>query len=637
MKAAHSRHEAGRFKHRVSIDRLIRSQDPATGQNIESWASIGTFPAYIDKITGTEYFDGYLVVDRDNFYVEIRHAINFDTKDRLSFVDSFGVVIQLDIFMIADDREQKRFIAILGLVRVATAGSTGTLLHPPKVISSQILDTNKSQIKVVFDIPVKITPAISKMFNITRNAGNAGATEHETTATLDPANNAILYINLNSDAHNNDVITWDLTKGDGITSLVSNTPLGIHLHGVTNLIPGHHPTPDPVPVVLSSIISNTDPAVINITFDVDMQHTTNLHTAIDVVVGNQHITPQTAIIQTDKRTLKVTLDTPILYHQAVTWAYNDQHPTETLESIANVEAVNQTYTVVNNVLEVHTPAVIPILNAAVINEFVNTQISLEFNTPMEGSPQKVINDTVIHVNGASIIPDRVSIHDKFVAYNYALGFNAGDVVEFKISNLGSTAGQLQSISGGVAYNTGGYLPVTNRQIAPVTAYVFLDNFDINSLSSYTKDGTGTAVWNPGHIVYNTTQGYSGLQKAIGQDLNDFTFETNVEITDGSTAQIILYIKQDDNNYFMIKIGATNEVEIRGSSKGKILHNIGLVAGDNVLKISGNNDHITIRNNGAPSETVSITSIGSHYVFKTFKLYCHALIGKLHYIKIADHA
>ncbi len=632
MKAAHSRHEAGRFKHRVSIDRLIRSTD-SLGQNIENWVSVGTFPAYIDKITGTEYFDGYLVVDRNNYYVEIRHAINFDTKDRLSFTDSFGVVIQLDIFMIADDREQKRFIAILGLARLATAGSTGTLLHPPKVISSQILDTNKSQIKVVFDIPVKITPAISKTFNITRNAG---APEHETTATLDPANNAIVYINLNSDAHNNDVITWDLTKGDRITSLVSNTPLGMHRHGVTNLIPGHHPTPDPVPVVLSSIISNTDPAVVNVTFDIDMQHTANLNAAIDVIAGNKHITPQTAVIQTDKRTLKITLYDPILYHQSVTWAYNDQHPTETLESTANVEATNQTYTVLNNVLETHVPATAGIIQSVDINDTQKNIINVTFNTPMEGSPQKVIGDTLVQVNGIPVTPDSLDINDKYLLYTFANDFLSSDVVTLKISNISTPTGQLQTVNGGIVFYTDN-IQVVNHVIAPVTAYVFEDIFDKNTLPTYTTDGSGHATYKPGYIEYNTTEGNAGLQKAIGEDLNEFTYKISVDIDDVATAQIIMYLKQDDNNYFMIKIGTANEVEIRGSSKGKVPHSVQLYAGSNELEVSGNNDHISIRNGVHAAQTVSIAPIGSHYIFKLFKLYAYHITGKLHYIKIANHA
>ncbi len=633
MKAVHSRHEAGRFKHRISIDRLIRTSDPQTGQFIENWASVGTFPAYIDKITGTEYFDGYLVVDRDNYYVEIRHAINFDTKDRLSFTDSFGVIIQLDIFMIADDREQKRFIAILGLVRNATAGSVGTLLHPPKVISSQILDTNKSQIKVVFDVPIQINSTASKMFNIGRNAT---PTEHETTATLEPTNNAILYINLNSDAHNNDVITWALVNGDYISSLSADTPLDVHTHGVTNLIPGHHPTPDPVPTVLSSIISNTDPAIINVTFDIDMQHTANLQSAIDVTVGTMHKTPLSAIIQADKRTLKITLRDPIVYHQSVTWAYNDQHPTETLESIANVEAVNQTYTIVNNVLEVHAPATAGIIQTADIHIAAPNQILVIFNTPMEGSPQKIINDTTIQINGLSVTPDSMNNNDSYLRYIFANNFSSADVVTLKISNLGTPTGQLQTVNGGMAFYTD-YMSVLNHIIAPITAYTFEDHFDINTLPSYKTDGGGSAVYEQRHIRIETPASFAGMEKAIGKDLSDFTFEATFEVDNIATAQIIIYMKKNDTDFFMIKIGTATEVEIRGSSTGKVPHSIGLVTGRNAIKISGNNDHITISINRGVPETVSIASIGSNYVFKLFKIYMLHFIGSLDDIQISDHA
>ncbi len=636
MKAVRTLHQAGRYKHLVSIDRLKRTVD-SLGAPIEQWLSIGEFPAFVDKITGSEFFDGYLVLDRINYYIEFRHNASFNTLDRLSFIDSFGIRIHLDIFLVADDREQGRFIGVLGLVRDKTQGATGTPAIPPKVISSQILETDHKQIKVVFDVPVKLDPTVvNKMFNILIGAG---LNISEESFELDPTNNAILHINLLHDLHAGDVIVWNIIQSHFIRSTVGNADLGTHTHGVSNLIAHGQPV-DRVPVVLSSIIDNADPTVINVTFDVDMQHTAHIHNAIDIMKNGHHENPLSAVIQADKRTLKITLQNPVIYHEVLTWAYNDQHPTETLESLLQIEAENQTYNIVNNVLEVHVHAITPILQSAEITTIAGSNtLSLTFNTPMEGTTQKIISETVIHKNGQSITPSAMNNNDKYIRYTFTDKFIAGDVVTIKISNLGATAGQLQTVTGQIPFTTAGHEPVSNQLIAPVTAFVFEDNFDTNTLSNYVHDGTGSAQYNHANkfIDINAPQSYAGLSHAIGQDLKDFTFEAKIT---GATAttQLIIYLYQSDTDYMMIRLGSTNNVELRGAHKGSVIHNSGLALNTaNQIKISGNNDHVTIKINNDAPHTVSIASFGANLTFKKFKLYMLHLVGTLDDIQIQDHA
>ena len=106
-----------------------------------------------------------------------------------------------------------------------------------------------------------------------------------------------------------------------------------------------------VPKVLSSTISASQSDGILVRWDRDMKGTTDVRLAINVIIdGAAAIHPDDVVFNpADRKEMGLIFGTDFTAGQVVTWAYDDQHATETLSSIYNVEADNQTYAVANTV------------------------------------------------------------------------------------------------------------------------------------------------------------------------------------------------------------------------------------------------------------------------------------------------
>ena len=76
-----------------------------------------------------------------------------------------------------------------------------------------------------------------------------------------------------------------------------------------------------VPKVVSSVISNLDPYLISVKFDTDMQASANLEKAIKVTTAE-------VVSAIRGKELDITLKYGVQHGETLTWAYNDQHPTE---------------------------------------------------------------------------------------------------------------------------------------------------------------------------------------------------------------------------------------------------------------------------------------------------------------------
>lgn len=102
------------------------------------------------------------------------------------------------------------------------------------------------------------------------------------------------------------------------------------------------------PEVLRSSISSAQDTAIKVVWDRGMKATANIKDAISIIIdGAAAIHPESVTITGTEMLL--VLPASFLHGQVVTWSYDDQHATETLESIYNVEADNQTYAVSNKV------------------------------------------------------------------------------------------------------------------------------------------------------------------------------------------------------------------------------------------------------------------------------------------------
>jgi len=109
-------------------------------------------------------------------------------------------------------------------------------------------------------------------------------------------------------------------------------------------------TPSGPPKVLSSTIANLQPNGLEVHWDSQMKEISNAQDAFSVIVnGAAPVHPKNVIFHaSDKSIIGFLMVKPFKATDVVTWAYNDQHPTITLETVDGREADNQTYGVTNN-------------------------------------------------------------------------------------------------------------------------------------------------------------------------------------------------------------------------------------------------------------------------------------------------
>jgi len=123
----------------------------------------------------------------------------------------------------------------------------------------------------------------------------------------------------------------------GVESIIE---AGVH----TVVIP-----PPTIPNVISSTIEAAADTDIVVVWSEDMKGTGSIEQAIKIIIdGASEVNPASVSFSGVNMTLVLTAAATA--GQVITWAYDDQHPTETLETVSgNVEADNQTYAVTNNV------------------------------------------------------------------------------------------------------------------------------------------------------------------------------------------------------------------------------------------------------------------------------------------------
>jgi len=106
-----------------------------------------------------------------------------------------------------------------------------------------------------------------------------------------------------------------------------------------------------VPSVAYSEINPTNPDGILVHWDRPIIATAHIKDAITLIInGGAPIAPQAVVIQPGSPNMMAIIHHPdFKLTDVVTWAYNDQHPTENLKDAKGVEVDNQTHGVTNNI------------------------------------------------------------------------------------------------------------------------------------------------------------------------------------------------------------------------------------------------------------------------------------------------
>jgi hypothetical protein len=121
-----------------------------------------------------------------------------------------------------------------------------------------------------------------------------------------------------------------------------------HLPGGTGGGGGGVPTV--TPKVTSSIIRDDAPDGIIIQWDTQVEFSQNIKGALTVKIDGVDATINEVIYDPqDHSRIGIILNVKMLRKQVVTWAYDDQNPTEYIKGSNDVEAENQTYAVTNNI------------------------------------------------------------------------------------------------------------------------------------------------------------------------------------------------------------------------------------------------------------------------------------------------
>jgi len=104
-----------------------------------------------------------------------------------------------------------------------------------------------------------------------------------------------------------------------------------------------------IPKVMDSSINIADPkdaGVIVVTFNTNMLATADIHKAISIKINGTDAVVTHAEVDASAGNELAIIFTPVAKSgDIITWAYNDQHPSELLKSAKGIEANNQTYSV----------------------------------------------------------------------------------------------------------------------------------------------------------------------------------------------------------------------------------------------------------------------------------------------------
>ena len=119
---------------------------------------------------------------------------------------------------------------------------------------------------------------------------------------------------------------------------------------------GHLPPSTPPKVMESAIFPDSEDGIL-ILWNVPMKVTKDPQAAFNIIInGGAPIHPKEVVFNPqDRKMMGLLFDTAFVQGDVVTWAYDDQHPTITLESVHGAEADNQTYAVENKLNGHGTP------------------------------------------------------------------------------------------------------------------------------------------------------------------------------------------------------------------------------------------------------------------------------------------
>ena len=218
--------------------------------------------------------------------------------------------------------------------------------------------------------------------------------------------------------------------------------------------------PGTVPKVKRSIIPATGDGIM-VVFDRPMHMTPDLQKALSVIVnGGTPVHPDHVDITPDKTAIGMKFpDHFFKPGDVVTWAYNDQHPTEEIKGaeVGGKEIDNQTYAVSNGAV---APG--PSVVSSTIYANNHGRILVKWDTEMKGTPDVRFAIIIVIDGGSPIVPNAVTFTGNFMTLSDH--FAAGQVITWKYDPTNATE-RLSTKAGDIEAGSGVHM-VTNNIALP---------------------------------------------------------------------------------------------------------------------------------------------------------------------------
>jgi uncharacterized repeat protein (TIGR02059 family) len=215
-----------------------------------------------------------------------------------------------------------------------------------------------------------------------------------------------------------------------------------------------------VPVYVSSVIENTTPTSLEMTFDLNLANIIPALNSFDVEVNSEARAVTAVAIANGK--VRLTLDSAAIYGDIITITYNKPaiNPLQTISGGVATSIYNEPVT--NNCV-----SSIPVyVNSIIENDFpsiieMNYNISLDDIVPATASFNVLVNSVPVAVSSVTIVDDMVRLTlESAVEY--------GDLVT--IDYTAPAINSLQSLSGGQAADITAQ-PVTNNCLSSTPVYI----------------------------------------------------------------------------------------------------------------------------------------------------------------------
>ena len=253
--------------------------------------------------------------------------------------------------------------------------------------------------------------------------------------------------------------------------------------------------PPSPPVYVSSVIQNTSPARVEMTYNLALANIVPPNTAFTVKVNN--VTRSVSAVAVSGNKVLITLASPVIYGDAVTVAYN-KPASNPLQTTSGGQAASMTARNVTN----NVAAVIPVYVSSVIQDATPNRVEMTYNLALANIVPPAAAFTV-NVNNVTRSVSTVAVSGNKVLITLASPVIYGDAVTVAYTKPASNP--LQTTSGGqvasmTARNVTNNVAAINNQPPVVsissptksTAYIAPATITIDAIA-FDPDGTVTKV------------------------------------------------------------------------------------------------------------------------------------------------